>query len=472
MVFSSNIFLFLFLPILLGCYFLCNFNIKFKNIILLVFSLIFYCFGEINFFWLLMLSVIFNYFFGLLIEKNINNLYKVKTILILSLIFNLGLLVYFKYCNFFIENFSKLLRTNHQLLDITLPLGISFFTFHSISYLVDIYRKKCQAQRNFFSLMLYICFFPQLIAGPIVRYNFIVKYLSDRKIYSHTIAYGLRLFIIGITKKVIIANPLGEIADEVFLLPQEGLDRWLVFLGVFAYTLQIYFDFSGYSDMAIGLARIFGFRFPKNFNYPYIALSIKDFWRRWHISLSSWFRDYLYIPLGGNRVSLSRQYLNLFIVFLLCGLWHGASWNFIIWGLFHGLFLVLERLRTYNNILEKTPIIIRNLYALIIIMIAWIWFRTNNLEHALLFFKVLVFDQSQVVYSHRILSLLNSNYHLMVILLALISYHPLIFNYIKKLLKKSRYMILFFDVILLFLFIFVIIRLSAQTYNPFIYFQF
>ena len=307
MVFSSNIFLYLFLPLVLGCYFASFKSLFLKNYILLFFSLVFYSFGEIHYLWLLFWSVIMNYCWGILLEKYIKIKFKKNLIIFMAIASNIGLLAYFKYSNFIIENLNNFFDYNIKIQPVSLPLGISFFTFHAISYLVDIYRNKCLAQRNFTKLALYICFFPQLIAGPIVRYNFIAKYLTKRKHFSYAVAFGIKIFIIGLVKKVIIANPMAEIADGIFNASPSDVNRYLAMLGIFCYSLQIYFDFSGYSDMAYGLARIFGFRFPKNFNYPYIALSIKDFWRRWHISLSTWFRDYVYIPLGGNKVSFIRQ---------------------------------------------------------------------------------------------------------------------------------------------------------------------
>jgi alginate O-acetyltransferase complex protein AlgI len=472
MLFSSNIFLFLFLPLALVSNFLFTKSIAQRNFILLIFSLIFYSFGEIDYLWLLLLSLTCNYFFGILIDKNLLRNNSNKIIIFLAISFNLLLLTYFKYFNFILENFYKIFHLEYHPKSIALPLGISFFTFHAISYLIDIYRKKTKVQKNFYSLMLYICFFPQLIAGPIVRYNFIAKYLTKRNIHQKAIAFGIRLFLIGLTKKVIIANPIGEVADAVFGAETEDLNRFLTICGIVCYSFQIYFDFSGYSDMALGLARIFGFKFPPNFNYPYIALSIKDFWRRWHISLSTWFRDYVYIPLGGNRVSIYRQYFNLILVFFLCGLWHGASWNFVIWGLFHGVFLVLERLSFFHKFHKSLPKIIQNFYMLMIIMIGWIFFRGYSLEHSLELIRILIFDGHVVNLPGNIVRLLNSHYFLMSIALAILGYSGLIKKMADKIIKKYKFSIFIVDLFLLASFVLVIIRLSAQTHNPFIYFQF
>ncbi|GDX36391.1 alginate O-acetyltransferase [Alphaproteobacteria bacterium] len=473
MIFSSNIFLYIFLPFVLGFYFTISKSLNIKNYILLIFSLIFYSFGEINYLWLLTLSVIANYFWGIFLEKKLHHNSQKKLVIFLAITFNIGLLAFFKYSNFLIKNFNNIFNLNIDLEPIVFPLGISFFTFHAISYLVDIYRNKCLAQRNFAKLALYICFFPQLIAGPIVRYNFIAKYLTKRKHFNYAIAFGIKIFIIGLAKKVIIANPMAEIADVIFNASPSDINRYLAMLGIFCYSLQIYFDFSGYSDMAYGLARIFGFRFPKNFNYPYIALSIKDFWRRWHISLSTWFRDYVYIPLGGNKVSFVRQYFNLILVFFLCGLWHGASWNFVIWGLFHGIFLVLERFHFFKKLLNYFPKIFQNLYMLIVVMMGWVLFRSSDLSSALIFYKILLFDNVNFVsIPHNIFRLVNSHFFQFSLAVALLSYHPFLKNYLIKLIRKYKNLQTIFDIILLLCLFFVLIRLSSQTYNPFIYFQF
>lgn len=456
MVFSSNIFLFAFLPLTAFLYFLFP-QKNYKNALLLAASLIFYAWGEPQYLVLLLISILANYFFGIKIEKN-------RNLISIAIAFNLLLLGYFKYANFLLENFNFLFSTHFENKKIHLPIGISFFTFHAISYLIDIYRKKCRAQKNLFELALYIAFFPQLVAGPIVRYNFIEKYLSKRRHNLIFATYGIRRFIIGLTKKVIIANPLGELADAIFNSPVAEINSTLAWVGIVCYTLQIYFDFSGYSDMAVGLAKIFGFKFPENFNYPYIAKSIKDFWRRWHMSLSAWFRDYVYIPLGGNRVSLSRQYFNLFLVFFLCGLWHGASWNFVIWGMFHGFFLVAERISPKFYV----PQILQNFYAMFVVMIGWVFFRSPNLTHSTAYLKTMFLGNEITAISNEILRLLNSHFVWMSFILALLGFTPLVKNFVKKHKKLS----LVSDFFLILFFIFALIRLSAATHNPFIYFQF
>ncbi len=469
MVFSSNIFLFAFLPLTLALYFLLPKSLATKNIrngILLAASLVFYAWGELQYLGLLLLSIVANYFFGLVIKKN------PKPIIFLAIAFNLVLLGYFKYANFLIENLNQIFSLQLENKKIHLPIGISFFTFHAISYLVDIYRKKCSAQKNIFSLALYIAFFPQLIAGPIVRYNFIKKYLKKRHYSFFFAAHGIRRFIIGLGKKVIIANPLGELADAIFSSPASELSSTLAWVGIVCYSLQIYFDFSGYSDMAVGLARIFGFRFPENFNYPYISKSIKEFWRRWHMSLSAWFRDYVYIPLGGNRTSLSRQYFNLVLVFFLCGLWHGASWNFVIWGMFHGTFLVFERLKIGKSFLDFLPGILQNFYALLVVMVGWVFFRSADLTQAVSYLKTMFGNVQNEVVSHQISRLMESHFLWMSFAFALIGFSPLAKNLVNNLVQKNKIFALTFDLFLLATLLLAIVRISASTHNPFIYFQF
>ena len=481
MVFSSNIFLFLFLPLTLALYFLplekTGFT-KYKNYLLLAASLIFYAWGEACYIWLLGLSILGNYYFG----RSISSQNKARQIkLFFALTFNLALLLYFKYANFLAENleyFTHFIFPQSQfsitktLLPERLPIGISFFTFHAISYLIDIYRNKCKAQKNLLELALYIAFFPQLIAGPIVRYNTIEKYLSNRRYSISTTSYGVRRFIIGFGKKVIIANPLGEVADAIFSTQLDGLSSVMAWVGILCYTMQIYFDFSGYSDMAIGLARIFCFKFPENFNYPYISKSIKEFWRRWHMSLSAWFRDYVYIPLGGNKVGLARQYFNLVLVFFLCGLWHGASWNYVVWGLFHGFFLVFERIKIGKIFLEIMPSFLQHFYAIFIVVVGWVFFRSHDLSYAMGYLDLMFSAKNDVVIASEISRLVHSHFMWTVGALSIIGFSPLIKNAAGILIKKGRFYLLAFDLLLLASFLFAIIRLSSATHNPFIYFQF
>ncbi|MDH5526404.1 MAG: MBOAT family protein [Nitrospirota bacterium] len=383
MVFSSPIFLFLFLPLVLGLYALAPRALK--NGVLLGASLVFYAWGEMFFVGVMLLSIAANFLCGMLLDH-----YRdgpgAKRALALGIAANLLLLGTFKYANFLADNlsaaFSAVGLPPVHLEPVHLPIGISFFTFQAISYLIDVYRHEERARHNPLHVALYISMFPQLIAGPIVRYHHVARQLTERTVTVDGFAHGARRFIIGLGKKVLLANPLGAAADQVFALPGTELTPSLAWFAVVCYTLQIYFDFSGYSDMAIGLGRMFGFTFPENFNYPYISRSIREFWRRWHISLSSWFRDYLYIPLGGNRLGGGRTALNLLTVFFLCGLWHGASWNFVIWGLLHGAFLGLER-TVFGRALDAAWAPARHAYAVLVVMVAWVFFRIEALPDAL-----------------------------------------------------------------------------------------
>jgi alginate O-acetyltransferase complex protein AlgI len=385
MVFSSPIFLFVFLPLTLGLYYLLPRSAK--NGFLLLASLVFYAWGEIFFVLVMLASIAFNYIFGRLIGTAEPS--RKRGYLVAGVVANLSLLAYFKYANFIVDNLQQLgWLAGVDWSDVHLPLGISFFTFQAMSYLVDVYRGENRAQKSLVNVALYIALFPQLIAGPIVRYHDIARQIRKRTIDLLLVNSGLQRFVYGLAKKVLIANPLGLVADEVFALSGGDLTTGTAWLGIACYTLQIYFDFSGYSDMAIGLGRMLGFRFLENFNYPYVSRSIKEFWRRWHISLSSWFRDYLYIPLGGNRVGGLRTYLNLLIVFCLCGLWHGASWTFLTWGLFHGAFLVLER-TPFGRVLGMLPSVFRHLYTLLVVMAGWVFFRTESMGEAMQFFSAL-----------------------------------------------------------------------------------
>ncbi len=385
MIFSSITFLVYFLPIFLLAYHLTP-N-KFKNACILIFSIVFYAWGGPKFIFVILGTTFLDFFL-------VNKMHEAKTtktkkqILVLSLLMNLGLLFYFKYSNFFIENINAVLGlagiSEIKWLKIVLPIGISFYTFESVTYVVDVYRGIHKPLKNFWHYQTYILLFPKLIAGPIVRYHDIADQITDReKNYTPDVKLsGFYTFCIGLAKKVIIANTIGSQADEVFNLDNSQIDTAAAWVGALAYTFQIYFDFSGYSDMAIGLCKIMGFRIPENFNNPYLSNSITEFWRRWHMTLGAWMKNYLYIPLGGNKVdTATKLYRNLFIVFLLSGLWHGASWNFIIWGAFHGLFLVLERLfllKAYNKIGKIIP----TLLTFLIVVVGWVYFRTEDLGQA------------------------------------------------------------------------------------------
>ncbi len=363
----------------------------YKNYWLLLVSLIFFAWGGVSYTIILVISILLNYFFGIKIEKNIETS-KARTWLAIGVSSNILMLIVFKYTNFIVENINNVLDIVpiNRIPDthIILPIGISFYTFHSLSYLIDIYRRKSLAQYNIFDLSLYICMFSQLIAGPIIRYSDVWKQLRQRTHNIIKFSSGIERFLIGLGKKVLLANSFALIADGIFVEDISNLGALNAWLGIAAYTLQIYCDFSGYSDMAIGLGRMFGFEFLENFNYPYMATSVKDFWRRWHISLSTFFRDYVYIPLGGNRDSTGRTYLNLLIVFFLTGFWHGASWSFVVWGLVHGLFMLIERLG-FEKILHRIWRPFSNLYTLLVVMLAWVLFRSDTLLYALDYWKAM-----------------------------------------------------------------------------------
>ncbi len=383
MVFSSPIFLFLFLPVvLLG---LGIPSLRLRNLWLLIFSIIFYAWGEVIFVFLMLASTLLNFLLGRWVEQTPNPAQR-KWAVGVAIALNIGVLAFFKYANFAVDNLNAVLalvgiapvRFNR----VTLPIGISFFTFHALSYVIDVYRRKWTAAKTPGEVALYIFFFPQLIAGPILRWSGIAPQLVQRTVTLAKFSDGVRRFVYGLAKKVIIANAVALPADKIFGLPAAELTPALAWVGALCYTVQIYFDFSGYSDMAIGLGKMFGFEFLENFNFPYVAQSIRDFWHRWHMSLSSWFRDYLYIPLGGNRCSEGRNYLNLVIVFFLCGLWHGASWTFVVWGLYHGCFLVIERTRL-ETAMQNLWRPARHVYALLVIIVGWVVFRADSFSHAL-----------------------------------------------------------------------------------------
>ncbi len=383
MLFTEPAFLFLFLPVVLAAYFAVPSS--WRNALLSAASFAFYAFGEYRFLPLMVLSIGLNYVLAIGIERTRGARWG-RLVLAVGIASDLVLLLVFKYTNWLVADVDQVLRALHlrtlPVPSIFLPLGISFFTFHKISYKVDVYRGDTPAQRNALTLALYILFFPQLIAGPIVRYHDIADQLTRRPVRADGFAEGVRRFVLGLGKKMIVANTVAAVADAVFRLRPYELGPALAWLGIVSYAVQIYFDFSGYSDMAIGLALLFGFRFPENFDHPYASQSITEFWRRWHISLSRWFRDYLYIPLGGNRRGPARTYLNLLIVFVLCGAWHGASWEFIVWGLLHGSFLVLERLGL-GALLERAPRLVRHAYTMLVVLVGWVFFRAGSLGGAL-----------------------------------------------------------------------------------------
>ena len=463
MVFASITFLYYFLPIFLIVYFIVP--KKYKNIVLLIFSFIFYFYGEPKYILLMLLEVLFAYFMTLSLEKN-----KSKSLLTVMISFHLILLCIFKYFNFIIDNVNTIFSSNITLLNIVLPIGISFYTFQIISYEVDVYKGKIKASKNLLEFMTYVFLFPQLIAGPIVRYENINKELKSRKVTFEDFGNGVNRFIIGLFKKVVIANNIGELCNT--LVGSDEVSVLLYWILGISYMLQIYFDFSGYSDIAIGIGRMIGFKFPENFNYPYVADSVTDFWRRWHMTLSSWFRDYVYIPLGGNRVSTLKHIRNILVVWMLTGLWHGASWNFIIWGIYFGVILIIEKY-CLNKVLEKLPRVIRNIYAMFIVMISFIIFSSDDISSALVAIKGL-FSFSSLKLSNDFIIYYIRSYGV-ILIGGLVLCTPLIKNAINKLRENKilNYIINIFEVIILVLVLFIITSmLIDSSYNPFLYFRF
>lgn len=485
MVFSAPIFLFGFLPFSLLVYFLAP--KKIKNIVLLGISLLFYAWGEVFYLLIMLISISANYIVGLCIHWGQEKAVKVpylasfhypKLFLALGIAINLLLLITFKYANFITDNVNTVIENFNiqpvNLEPVHLPLGISFFTFQAISYIVDVYRKQASVQRSVLNFALYISLFPQLIAGPIVRYKDIAAQILERETSTSLFAQGARRFIYGLAKKVLIANSLGEIADTVFAMTGNDLTAPIAWIGIIAYSLQIYFDFSGYSDMAIGLGMMFGFKFLENFNYPYISKSIQEFWRRWHISLSTWFRDYVYISLGGNRVPKARIYLNLLIVFVLTGFWHGASWNFLIWGLFHGMFLAAEH-AGFSKVLNRAWTPIRHFYVLLIAVTGWVFFRSETLTYSLEYIGAMFSPHRIETTSFQFAQILSVEAlfaFVLGIILSMPVYTRLQNETIAKIDKGKIWLVVFTQSYLALLLFLCMLKIASSTYDPFIYFRF
>ena len=463
MLFTSISFLYYFLPIVLIMYFIVP--KKYKNLILFIFSLIFYFYGEPKYIFLMILEILIAYIGAILIDK-----YKSKKILILTLFIHIILLIIFKYTSFLITNINNIFNTNFKLLNIALPIGISFYTFQIISYIVDVYKDKVKVQKSFLKLATYVSLFPQLIAGPIVRYEVIENELDNRKPSFEDFSIGVRRFTIGLAKKVLIANMLGELCTKFSLVDERSIVLYWIF--AISYMLQIYFDFSAYSDMAIGLGRMFGFHFLENFDYPYISKSITEFWRRWHISLGSWFRDYVYIPLGGNRVSKMKHLRNILIVWLLTGIWHGASWNFVIWGLMFGIILIIEKL-FLNKYLEKLPNFIRRIYVLFIVMISFIIFNADTINDAISnIIGLFGFNKETFINNYTIYYLKS---YFIILVIAIIASTPLIKKQLENM-KKNKVLNKLINILepiyIVSLLLIVTSYLIDNSYNPFLYFRF
>ena len=463
MLFTSISFLYYFLPTIIVLYFITP--KKYRNYILLIFSIIFYMYGEPKYVILMLVEILVAYFGALLIDK-----YKSKEIFLITIIIHIGLLCVFKYTDLFIGTINSIFKTNISFLNIALPIGISFYTFQILSYVIDVYRGKVKVQKNILKLATYVSLFPQLIAGPIVRYETICDELDNRDETIEKFSLGVRRFIIGLAKKVLIANMLGELCTKFSLVDE----RSVLFYWIFAisYMLQVYFDFSAYSDMAIGLGKMFGFTFLENFNYPFISKSITEFWRRWHISLSSWFKDYVYIPLGGSRKGTLKLVRNILIVWFLTGIWHGAAYNFILWGLFIGVFLVIEKL-WLSKYISKLPKFLRNIYVLFIIMISFIMFNAGSINEAFFNIKGLFGLNKEVFINNYTIYYLKS--YLVVLIIAIFGATPLFKNIIEKL-KKSKCLNKIINILepifLVILLLLVTAYLIDSSYNPFLYFRF
>ncbi len=458
MVFSSITFLFYFLPLVLLSYYIVPY--KFKNIVLLFFSLIFYAWGEPVYIFIMIFSCIVDYTHALIIDKY-RNTYKAKLALISSIVVNLSLLGFFKYSNFFISIVNDTTNSNIPFLDIALPIGISFYTFQTMSYTIDVYKNEAPIQRNIFSLSTFVTLFPQLVAGPIVRYSDVFDQLNHRKHTFDKFYEGIYRFIIGLSKKVILANNLGLIWYNIKSTSYDSLSTGSAWLGIIYFTLQIYFDFSGYSDMAIGLGKMFGFDFLENFNFPYISKSITEFWRRWHISLGIWFRDYVYIPLGGNRCSKPRWFFNIFVVWFLTGFWHGASFNFILWGLYFGMILMIEKLFLLD-ILKKIPSILNHIYVMFIVMIGFVLFEIESLNGVISYLNAM-FDTNRLIIDKGFYYYLIPN--ILLIVFSILASTPIIKNVVDKNLSL-RTIALVLGMILSTAY------LVDASFNPFLYFRF
>ena len=467
MLFSSITFIYYFLPIVIGIYYLIPERLlKARNAVLLVASLVFYSWGEPVYVFLMIYSAFFNYFMALEIRKEKRRGGSGKRNLAFTILINILILSFFKYFGFLMDTINDVFGTDIKYTALALPIGISFYTFQALSYIFDVYREKVRPQRSFLKFTLYLSFFPQLIAGPIVKYRDIEKQLSKRTTNFESLGEGASRFIIGLGKKVILANNLGALHAAVTELPDSDISVVAYWIGMIAYTFQIYFDFSGYSDMAIGLGHMFGFKFNENFNYPYISKTVTEFWRRWHISLSSWFREYLYFPLGGNRVGVPRHIINLLIVWALTGLWHGASWNFVFWGLYYAVILIMEKY-VYGKFLDKAPAAAQHVYSMLLVMIGWVFFSSDSLTEAFLYLKNAFFIGGYPIINMHALYFIRTG--LILIILATIMSTPRAFAKFQKLKEKMPAVWL---VVLFAVFALSTAYLIFSSYNPFLYFRF
>ena len=467
MVFSSLIFLFVFLPAVLLVYFAVPQRFRtVRNAVLLVFSLFFYLYGEPVGIFIMLGSILANYLFAFGAAPARGN--RRNWVLAASVILNVGLLGVYKYAGFAVENVNRIFHSALAAPRITMPIGISFFTFQGMSYVFDVFQGRCAPQKSLLNVATYIALFPQLVAGPIVRYETIAAELSDRSESMDAFAAGCRRMIVGLGKKMLIGNALGEAASAVFSTSPSSLSSASAWLGAIAYALHIYYDFSGYSDMAIGLGQIFGFRFPENFDHPYLSASVTEFWRRWHISLSTWFRDYVYIPLGGNRKGPVRQTLNLLVVWLLTGLWHGAAWNFVLWGLYYALLLIIEK-RFLGGFLQKLWKPVRHLYALLAVLFGWVIFNCSGIGQIFGYLGAM-FGQGAGIPGDASFPYLLAQYHSELILAVLFCL-PLP-KFLRRQYDSRPWMAIARDSLLLAVFGLSVVSITVSSFNPFIYFRF
>lgn len=469
MLFSSITFLFLFLPVVLAVYYLVPWKVK--NIALLIASLFFYAWGEPVYVVLMVLSILLNYFCARDIKENENEPVKAKFNVVFAVAVNLFILGFFKYYGFLLDTINAVFSTEIAYRELPLPVGISFYTFQAISYIVDIYRGKAQPQKNILYFALYISMFPQLIAGPIVRYEDIEAQLKHRRLSLQRLGQGAMYFIIGLAKKTVIANSVGVVFEQISEMPASSLSVLTAWLGAFSYAFQIYFDFSGYSDMAVGLGKMFGFEFKKNFDYPYISKSVTEFWRRWHISLSTWFREYVYIPLGGNRCSVSRNIFNLMVVWVLTGMWHGAAWNFIAWGVYYGVILVMEKY-VWGASLDMLPNPMRHIYTGIMVLVGWVLFFSPSLGYALRYLGAMIGGGTGIVDNQGAFLLFG---HWLLYLLAVLGSSSLgmrLVNAVPRMARSARAQAAVSVVIYMGIFVISVAFLVTDTFNPFLYFRF
>lgn len=466
MVFSSTIFLCVYLPLVLLGYYICP--KKGRNLFLLIVSLVFYAWGEPKYVFLMIFSILVNYIFGRLMDKNRGRQKRMKLMLVLSVVIDLGLLSVFKYTDFIITNVNAIFGSSFDLLNIALPIGISFYTFQAMSYTIDVYRDDVRVQKNLIDFGMYITMFPQLIAGPIVRYADVQDQLAERSVTTADFSEGVMRFVVGLGKKVLLANQMGAVWSDIYALGGD-VSALMAWTGAIAYTFQIYFDFSGYSDMAIGLGRMFGFKFPENFRYPYQSVSITDFWRRWHITLSTWFKEYLYIPLGGNRRGLARQALNLLIVWSLTGFWHGAGWNFVMWGLYYFVILFIEKLFLLKA-LDKLPKFFRHVYALVLIIIGWVIFASDDVS-VLLPYLGSMFGANGAIGGMDVYTLLTKAVLLIICCIASTELPKKLFLSAAGAMNEKAAFTLK-SVLMIALLALSMILLIGDSYNPFLYFRF